>query len=68
MGLEFKSGDDPKALDDFKTVHLVSLNKPDQEDITMHLATRKDNCLIRGLKAISSQAIPNPTRVRTHPI
>jgi len=68
MGLEFKSGDDPKALDDFKTVCLVSLNKPDQEDITMHLATRKDNCLIRGLKAISSQEIPNPTRVRTHPI
>lgn len=42
MGLEFKSGDDPKVLDDFKTVYLVSLNKPDRADITMHLATRKD--------------------------
>ena len=43
MGLEFKTGDDPRVLDNFKTVYLVNLNKPDQENITMHLATRKND-------------------------
>lgn len=43
MGLEFKSGDDPKALDEFKGGYIVSFNKLEETGvITMMLAQRKD--------------------------
>lgn len=43
MGLEFKSGDDPKALDEFKGGYIVSFNKLEETDVvTMLLAQRSD--------------------------
>jgi len=43
MGLEFKSGDDPKALDEFKGGYIVSFNKLAETGVvTMMLARRKD--------------------------
>lgn len=43
MGLEFKSGDDPKALDEFKGCYIVNFNKPEETGmVSMMLAERKD--------------------------
>ena len=43
VGLEFKSGDDPKALDEFKGGYIVSFNKLEEAGVvTMMLAQRKD--------------------------
>jgi hypothetical protein len=42
VGLEFKSGDDPKLLDNPKGVYIVCMGKPEVPAIQMHLADRKD--------------------------
>lgn len=43
IGLEFKSGDDPKALDEFKGGYIVSFNKLEETGVvTMLLAQRRD--------------------------
>jgi hypothetical protein len=43
MGLEFKSGDDPKALDEFKGCYIVSFNRLEETGVvSMMLAERKD--------------------------